>query len=34
MILLDVAGVVCGGRYFMVWLFNGNVFSFGNNFYV
>jgi alpha-tubulin suppressor-like RCC1 family protein len=23
----------CGGRHTMVWLTNGNVFSFGNNFF-
>ncbi|CAC5359667.1 unnamed protein product [Mytilus coruscus] len=28
-----IAGVACGGRHTMVWLTNGNVFSFGNNFY-
>ncbi|KAK3097505.1 hypothetical protein FSP39_010255 [Pinctada imbricata] len=28
-----VAGVACGGRHTMVWLTNGNVFSFGNNYY-
>lgn len=31
--LPDVAGVACGGRHSMVWLSNGNVFSFGNNFH-
>lgn len=30
--LPDVVGVACGGRHSMVWLSNGNVFSFGNNF--
>ncbi|XP_060563463.1 X-linked retinitis pigmentosa GTPase regulator-like isoform X2 [Ruditapes philippinarum] len=29
----NVAGVSCGGRHTMVWLENGNVFSFGNNFH-
>ncbi|XP_048734330.2 uncharacterized protein LOC125650251 isoform X3 [Ostrea edulis] len=29
----EVAGVACGGRHSMVWLSNGNVFSFGNNFH-
>ncbi|XP_061172977.1 uncharacterized protein LOC133182235 isoform X1 [Saccostrea echinata] len=31
--LPDVGGVACGGRHSMVWLSNGNVFSFGNNFH-
>ncbi|KAL3865609.1 hypothetical protein ACJMK2_042981 [Sinanodonta woodiana] len=29
----DIAGVSCGGRHTMVWLKNGHVFTFGNNFY-
>ncbi|XP_045216677.2 bifunctional serine/threonine-protein kinase/NEDD4-like E3 ubiquitin-protein ligase isoform X2 [Mercenaria mercenaria] len=29
----NVAGVSCGGRHTVVWLENGNVFSFGNNFH-
>ena len=28
-----IAGVACGGRHSMIWLENGHVFSFGNNFH-
>ena len=28
-----IAGVACGSRHTMVWLENGHVFSFGNNFF-
>lgn len=28
-----IAGVACGGRHTMVWLENGHVYSFGNNFH-
>jgi len=28
----EIAGVACGGRHTMVWLDNGQVFTFGNNF--
>lgn len=27
-----ISGVACGGRHTMVWLENGHVFTFGNNF--
>ncbi|XP_050403705.1 uncharacterized protein LOC126819621 isoform X2 [Patella vulgata] len=29
----NIAGITCGGRHTMVWLDNGHVYSFGNNFY-
>ncbi|KAL4228163.1 Ultraviolet-B receptor uvr8 [Mactra antiquata] len=29
----SIAGVACGGRHTVVWLENGNVYSFGNNFH-